>query len=216
MHTAWRRGVHSAFWAAGLALGLAAEAQDKSSSPSPEPLTLHARVRELASPAKDSSARSFVVKEKELRWNAAQTALIICDMWNQHWCQGATRRVGELAPAMNQAVTAARAKGILIIHAPSSCMDAYKDHRAHDELRLPPRRRISRNTSASGATRFPPKSKESTRSTSPTAVATMAPNARRGRPGSLRLSPSRFAMKTRSAIRGPRSGTCSKAAASPM
>ena len=68
MHTAWRRGVHSAFWAAGLALGLAAEAQDKSSSPSPEPLTLHARVRELASPAKDSSARSFVVKEKVLQW----------------------------------------------------------------------------------------------------------------------------------------------------
>ncbi len=51
-------------------------------------------------------------------------------MWNQHWCQGATRRVGEVAPAMNRTIAAARAKGVLIIHAPSSCMDAYKDHPA--------------------------------------------------------------------------------------
>ena len=77
-------------------------------------------------PEKAGAAGSFVVKEKVLQWQPAQTAIIICDMWNQHWCQGATRRVGELAPAMNRAIAAARAKGVLIIHAPSSCMDAYQ------------------------------------------------------------------------------------------
>jgi len=98
-------------------------------------------VREVAAPTKDSNARSFVVKEKELRWNPAQTAIIICDMWNQHWCQGATRRVGELAPAMNRTVAAARSKGVLIIHAPSSCMDAYKDHPARRRAQSAPKAR---------------------------------------------------------------------------
>ena len=84
-------------------------------------------------------AGSFVVREKVLQWKPAQTAIIICDMWNQHWCQGATRRVGELAPAMNRTIAAARAKGVLIIHAPSSCMDAYKDHPARKRAQAAPK-----------------------------------------------------------------------------
>jgi putative heme-binding domain-containing protein len=86
----------------------------------------------VASPggtAKDSPSE-VQVKEQVLRWDPSRTAIVICDMWDQHWCRGATRRVGELAPAMNRAVAAARARGVLIIHAPSSCMDAYKDHPA--------------------------------------------------------------------------------------
>ena len=78
-------------------------------------------------------------QEKILRWLPAQTAIIICDMWNQHGCRGATRRVGELAPAMNQTIAAARAKGVFIIHAPSSCMDDYKDHPARNEPKEAPR-----------------------------------------------------------------------------
>src|SRR5262245_16021665 len=70
----------------------------------------------------------FRVVEQKVKWDANQTALIICDMWNEHWCKGATRRVNELAPRMNQFAAAARQQGVLIIHAPSSCMDAYKDH----------------------------------------------------------------------------------------
>ena len=77
--------------------------------------------------------------EKDLRWDPAQTAIIICDMWNQHWCQGATRRVGELAPAINRAIAAARGKGVFIIHAPSSCMDAYKEHPARRRAQAAPR-----------------------------------------------------------------------------
>ncbi len=97
-------------------------------------LILHARLREA-----EASGRSFAVKEKTLEWDPAKTAIIICDMWNQHWCKGATRRVGELAPAMNRAVAAARDKGVLIIHAPSSCMDAYKDHPARKRAEAAPK-----------------------------------------------------------------------------
>lgn len=68
-----------------------------------------------------------VVKETQ-QWQPAETAIIVCDMWNEHWCKGATERVGELAPKMNAVLKAARDKGILIVHAPSDCMDHYKDY----------------------------------------------------------------------------------------
>ena len=85
------------------------------------------------------SRAAYLVKNEVLRWDPTQTAIIICDMWNQHWCQGATRRVGELAPAMNRTIAAARARGVLIIHAPSSCMDAYKDHPARKRAQDAPK-----------------------------------------------------------------------------
>ena len=60
-------------------------------------------------------------------WDAGKTAIVICDMWDDHYCQNAARRVGEMAPRMNQVINAAREKGVLIIHCPSGCMDVYKD-----------------------------------------------------------------------------------------
>jgi nicotinamidase-related amidase/type 1 glutamine amidotransferase len=96
-------------------------------------------MREPALDKDGSIGKAFAAKEQTLHWDPAQTALIICDMWNQHWCRGATRRVGELAPVMNRAVAAARSKGVLIIHAPSSCMDAYKDHSARKRVQGAPK-----------------------------------------------------------------------------
>ncbi|MDG2383632.1 MAG: ThuA domain-containing protein [Pirellulaceae bacterium] len=60
-------------------------------------------------------------------WDPKQTAIVICDMWDQHWCQGATKRVAEMAPRMNKVVRAARKQGALVIHCPSSCLDHYRD-----------------------------------------------------------------------------------------
>ena len=56
-----------------------------------------------------------------------ETALIICDMWDNHWCSGAARRVTLLAPKINATVEIARKRGIRIIHAPSETMSFYKD-----------------------------------------------------------------------------------------
>lgn len=58
----------------------------------------------------------------------AETAIIICDMWDKHWCSGATSRVGVLAKKMVPVLDAARRRGILVIHAPSETMEFYKDH----------------------------------------------------------------------------------------
>ncbi len=55
------------------------------------------------------------------------TAILICDMWDKHWCAGATARVDALAKKMAPVIDRARARGILIIHAPSETMDFYKD-----------------------------------------------------------------------------------------
>lgn len=60
-------------------------------------------------------------------WDPAETAVIVCDMWDKHWCRGATARVAEMAPAMDKVLRKARGMGVLIIHAPSSTMDFYKD-----------------------------------------------------------------------------------------
>jgi nicotinamidase-related amidase len=88
-----------------------------------------------AEPAMELSLRSrlekdgrFAVVEKAETWSAKQTAIIICDMWDRHWCRGATARVGELAPRLSAFATAARERGALIIHAPSGCIEVYKDH----------------------------------------------------------------------------------------
>jgi nicotinamidase-related amidase len=61
---------------------------------------------------------------------ASQTAILICDMWNQHWCASASRRCDALAKKMAPLVDEARATGVLIVHAPSNTLEAYKDHPA--------------------------------------------------------------------------------------
>jgi nicotinamidase-related amidase len=67
------------------------------------------------------------VSVNQAEWKASETAIIICDMWNDHYCQLAAQRVDRMAPRMNDVVTAARSHGALIVHAPSGCMDVYKN-----------------------------------------------------------------------------------------
>jgi len=56
-----------------------------------------------------------------------KTAVIVCDMWDNHWCKGATQRVGGLVQKMQPFLEAARKRGIQIIHSPSETMDFYQD-----------------------------------------------------------------------------------------
>ena len=68
------------------------------------------------------------VLQEPLTLEASKTCLVICDMWDRHWCKSATRRVGELGPHINDVANALRAKGAQIIHCPSDTMNYYKDH----------------------------------------------------------------------------------------
>ena len=56
-----------------------------------------------------------------------RSALILCDMWDRHWCRGANPRVEQIVRRAVPLLEKARAKGVLIIHAPSDTMDFYAD-----------------------------------------------------------------------------------------
>lgn len=85
-------------------------------------LTVHKRLRAAQADG------SFKIVEQIEQWKPAETAVIVCDMWDLHHCLNAVRRAQEMAPRMNQVLESAREKGVTIIHAPSSCMDAYEQH----------------------------------------------------------------------------------------
>ena len=98
-----------------------AELADKAAA-KPFNLTLRKRV-----PSAEKSPLFNAVQEKQ-QWKAKETAVIVCDMWDLHHCLNATLRGGEMAPRMNRVLNEARLRGATIIHAPSSCMEPYKNH----------------------------------------------------------------------------------------
>lgn len=68
-----------------------------------------------------------------------QSAIVICDMWDHHWCSDAEQRVVQIAHRMEPVLATARSAGILIIHAPSETMDFYKDYpQRRVMLEMPP------------------------------------------------------------------------------
>jgi nicotinamidase-related amidase len=100
-------------------------------------LTLTTRLRKETPPG----SGQFASAQEIVRWDPHKSAIIICDMWDKHWCDGATQRVGEMAPVMNEVVRAARRRGVFIIHAPSETMAFYQDtpqrHRAQQAPKSP-------------------------------------------------------------------------------
>jgi nicotinamidase-related amidase len=60
-------------------------------------------------------------------WAPEKTAIIVCDMWDQHWCKSAARRVAEMAGPLNETLKVARSRGVFIIHAPSTVTAFYKN-----------------------------------------------------------------------------------------
>ncbi len=83
-------------------------------------LVLHARSR-----ARNESPGPRA-EQHLLRWSPSATAIVVCDMWDQHWCRGAKSRVAEMAPRMNAVLMGARASGVTIVHAPSETMAFYQ------------------------------------------------------------------------------------------
>ena len=110
------------------ALALAAPQPPESGREAPLPnrprvlgtMALRARARSEESPGR------LRVSERILRWEVAQTAIIICDMWDTHTCNLSAQRVAAMAPRMNQLISASRSLGVMIIHAPSDTMKYYE------------------------------------------------------------------------------------------
>lgn len=73
-----------------------------------------------------------VVSPKSLP--AEQVAVLLCDVWDNHWCRGAVERLNDLVERMNEVVKAARSLGASILHAPSDVIDFYADHPARKRV----------------------------------------------------------------------------------
>ena len=84
---------------------------------------------------RSATNRAVAVKEQ---WLPSRTAIIVCDMWDLHHCRNAVIREGEMAPRMNEMLEKARAAGVLIIHAPSSCMKPYEGTPARERAKTAP------------------------------------------------------------------------------
>src|SRR5436305_9376172 len=84
---------------------------------------MHLTLRTWVHPFKNASEWTPAAFEQTIP--SDKTAIVICDMWDKHWCKGATTRVEGLARRMEPLLEAARAKSILIIHAPSETMSYY-------------------------------------------------------------------------------------------
>ena len=93
-----------------------------------EPLVLTLQTR-------SSVGKATTVREQ---WLPSRTAIIVCDMWDLHHCKNAVVREGEMAPRMNELLEKARAAGVLIIHAPSSCMKSYEGTPARERAKSAP------------------------------------------------------------------------------
>lgn len=78
----------------------------------------------------EANDQQFVrITEKE-SWSPAETAVIVCDVWDKHHSLNAVRRMEEFLPRMNDVLKEARRKGSIIIHSPSDCMPTYEGHAA--------------------------------------------------------------------------------------
>lgn len=101
------------------------------------PGTLRLTLRERREDPKGSGR--FKAVERTADWEVGETAIIVCDMWDDHHCKMAAHRVGVMAPRMNQVLSAARDRGVTIIFAPSETMNIYagSPHRKRMEQAKP-------------------------------------------------------------------------------
>ena len=82
----------------------------------------------------DAGARGWRIVETPVNMVPAQTAVILCDVWDRHWCPTAQERLDAMVPGMNQLVAYLREQDVLIVHSPSETMGYYADHPARQRI----------------------------------------------------------------------------------
>jgi nicotinamidase-related amidase len=80
----------------------------------------------------------WTVHESPTSLVTEEMVLVVCDVWDSHWCRGANARLARLLPRMADVLKAAREKGVLIVHAPSDTMASYADSPARRRVLAAP------------------------------------------------------------------------------
>src|SRR5258708_668299 len=100
-------------------------------------LTLRLRRQELS--RDDRGFASWQLVDADTVVAPEKVAIVICDMWDNHWSRGAAERVTVMAPRMNGVTRRARDRGVATVHAPSETMAFYADDPARRRVRdVPP------------------------------------------------------------------------------
>ncbi len=111
-----------------LSVSAPAAPDDRPDAPVPNrprvPGKLRLQLRERRDMPKGTGKAQVVTRTVD--WGASETLVIVCDMWDDHYCKRAAQRVGVMVPRMNEVLTAARDHGVAIVHAPSGTMDLYE------------------------------------------------------------------------------------------
>ncbi|MEI6540781.1 MAG: nicotinamidase, partial [Planctomycetota bacterium] len=110
---------------------------------------------ELRSQRQTKAGEGWERTTEQQTWVAAETAVIVCDVWDKHHCLNAVRRLEEFAPRMNDVLTQVRHSGAIVIHAPSDCMPAYESHPARQRAILVPRDKLTPKYAADWCSQIP-------------------------------------------------------------
>jgi nicotinamidase-related amidase len=65
---------------------------------------------------------------------AGRLAVVVCDMWDRHWSEGASLRAGRMAPRIDRFCGRLREAGALVVHAPSDTIGAYRGSPARQRI----------------------------------------------------------------------------------
>ncbi|MHC4405775.1 MAG: cysteine hydrolase family protein [Planctomycetota bacterium] len=96
------------------------------------PASTGAAAAELSLRTRDPESGKIVTSTEEL--DPSKTAVVVIDMWDDHWCKTLARRTAELVPHMNLSLDAFRALGVPIVFAPSGVLEPYRDHPARKAM----------------------------------------------------------------------------------
>lgn len=75
----------------------------------------------------ENGCRYWKPLENDMSYDPSELAIVIMDMWDDHWAKGAALRCAKLAPKIDKVVRRAREAGVFIVHGPSDTIDFYKD-----------------------------------------------------------------------------------------
>ena len=150
--------------------------------PAAAPIRVAIRWRERA-----AGAETAEEKNGERVLLPAETAIVICDMWNLHWCKSATRRCGELAEKMAPILDQARRGEFASYTRPATRSISMPIIRLASG-RWPCRSWRHPRRSMAGV-RWKRCARASCRSTTPTAAAIASRSARTTRPGAANTLP---------------------------
>ena len=69
----------------------------------------------------------------------ARSAVLVCDVWDAHWCRTAAERSALLAARIDELSRDARSAGARIVHSPSGTLERYEDTPQRQRMRGLPR-----------------------------------------------------------------------------